>query len=129
MAKLHQVVKDGQICLLKLAIEEVSLDHVCRRVPLLLLPHQLTFLHLARHAVRFSTITDTYHDAFLGPALGVCPWLNHIALFESVGDREAGWETQLFVLHRKDFIGDHKHSRLDRLAWIHRHLDEWLIEV
>lgn len=37
MAKLHEVIKDCQVCLLKFAIEKVTLHHMSRGMPLLLL--------------------------------------------------------------------------------------------
>lgn len=46
MAKLHQVVKHGQFRWLQLTIEQVALNHVRGRMPLLLLLHELALLEL-----------------------------------------------------------------------------------
>ena len=46
MAKLHQVVKDGQFRRLQFSVEQVALHHMRGRMPLLLLLHNLTLLKL-----------------------------------------------------------------------------------
>lgn len=44
MAKLHEVVEDGLISRLMVAIEEVSLHYIRRRMPLRSLPTHLTLV-------------------------------------------------------------------------------------
>jgi len=61
VAELHKIVKHANIGWLELAIEEVTLDHVGRVVPLRLLSQKLTFLHLGSHRVLCSTRAGVDH--------------------------------------------------------------------
>ena len=58
VTKLHEVIKNRQVCLLELAIVKVTLDYVSRSVPLLLLTQKLTFFELGNHRVFDATRTQ-----------------------------------------------------------------------